>query len=98
MKEYDDLFRETIGFPPKRTHDHSIHLVTYLRSLQEWPRPKYLRDLKGFLGLINYYQRFMRQYGRIVELLIRLLNKNAFIWDEGTIRALKAFKLAFHQY
>lgn len=43
----------------------------------------------SFMGLMGYYQKFVRGYRRIVKPLIRLHKKNVVIWDK---RATKAFE------
>ena len=38
------------------------------------------KSLKRFLGLIGYYWRFVKEYGKIGLLLINLLKKDNFHW------------------
>lgn len=60
-----------------------------LKAMVEWPIPKFLKALRGFLGLTGYYQKFIKGYGTIVVVLTGLLKKNVFHW---TTMATKAFE------
>jgi hypothetical protein len=49
-----------------------------IEAMQDWPCPKTLKRLHGFLGLIGYYHKFVKNYGKIVAPLTTLLKNNSF--------------------
>jgi hypothetical protein len=43
--------------------------------VSKWPVPRDQKEVRGFLGLVNYYQKFIHRYAHIVALLNELLRK-----------------------
>ncbi|KAL0358173.1 UNVERIFIED_CONTAM: Retrovirus-related Pol polyprotein from transposon.6 [Sesamum calycinum] len=47
-----------------------------VQSIMDWGIPSKMTDLRSFLGLANYYRRFIKGYSKIVNLLTDLLRKD----------------------
>ena len=53
---------------------HGIHpLPEKVAAIQEFPQPASLKKLRGFLGLVNFYRRFIPGFARILAPLNDLL-------------------------
>ena len=59
----------------KVTHDK-------VKAVKLWPKPKMVRDIQDFLGLANFYQRFIKGFTGIARLLMDLMYKDVqFQWS-----------------
>jgi len=41
-----------------------------------WPQPKNVKDVRKFLGLANYYRRFIKDFARVARLMNVLTQKD----------------------
>jgi len=46
-----------------------------IRSIQDWPVPKCIRDVRAFFGLTSYYRKFVQNFASIAEPLSALTKK-----------------------
>jgi hypothetical protein len=62
-----------------------------VEAVQTWPVPKNVNDVRFFLGLVNYFQKFIEHYSEIAVPLTNLTRK-ASAWN-WTGRCQDAFEL-----
>jgi len=49
-----------------------------------WPQPKTMKDIRKFLGLANYYRRFIKDFARVARPLNVLMRKDEkWRWEEA---------------
>ncbi|GBG81914.1 hypothetical protein CBR_g34096 [Chara braunii] len=70
-----------------------------IATIKDWSMPCTLTELRSFLGLANYYRKFMRNFSTLAAPLRRLLKKEAiWQWDKDCTSTLKRLKRALIEY
>jgi len=70
--------------------------INKVKSILEWPTPRNTKELQSFLGLCNFYRRFIKDFAKIMEPLRKLLKNNSnFDWDNEADRSFNLLKDAF---
>ncbi|KAH9770146.1 ubiquitin-conjugating enzyme E2 27 [Citrus sinensis] len=65
-----------------------------IATIVSWPEPKNISELRGFLGLIGYYRKFVQGYKILARLLTNLLKNGQFGWNLEVEKAFINLKKA----
>ena len=61
--------------------------------IRNWPRPESVKELRIFLGLTNYYRKFVLRYAHVAGPLHRLTSKNVrFEWTDECEEAFRVLR------
>ena len=47
-----------------------------VEGVLSWPKPKNVKDVRKFLGLANYYRRFIKDFAQIARPMNMLMRKD----------------------
>jgi hypothetical protein len=65
-------------------------------AITTWPIPHSVHDIRVFLGLANFYRRFIRNFSKIVSPITSLLRKNSkFKWTPAAQEAFDRLSTSF---
>ncbi|XP_059307043.1 uncharacterized protein LOC132058603 [Lycium ferocissimum] len=64
-----------------------------IAAVKDWPRPTSATEIRSFLGLANYYRKFVEGFSSIASPLTKLTQKTAkFQWSEACERSFQELK------
>ncbi|GBG91629.1 hypothetical protein CBR_g52663 [Chara braunii] len=70
-----------------------------IAAIRDWPTPRTLTELCSFMGLANYYRKFVRNFSTIAAPLRTLLRKETiWKWDKDCTSAMKKLKQTLIEY
>jgi archaellum component FlaC len=89
-KEKCSFAQEEVGFLGHIIGHGSLKMDgAKVKAINEWEHPTKVTELRSFLGLVNYYRRFIKGYSARAAPLTDLLKKSQG-WD-WSVRSQKAF-------
>ena len=89
------LFRRSVSFLGHVVSQAGIAMqAEKVQAIQDWPPCRTLTELKAFLGICGYYQRFVKDFSSIAAPLYGLLKKGVrFEWSTERQQAFDTLKL-----
>jgi len=90
------LFKERISFLGHMVSAAGIDAQEEkIQSIQDWPVPKCVRDVRAFFGLASCYRKFVQNFASIAEPLSALTKKGVrFSWSPEAQQAFERLKRA----
>ena len=90
MKEEIDFLGLVIGKQGIRVNKKKVEI------LRTWPKPISLTDLRSFLGLLQFFRRFIPNVAKVAAPLTDLTKKDRGVqkWDEQCDEAFEKLKTA----
>jgi len=109
-KQILSKFRENDLFLKAKKCDFDKTVVTYLgliieqgkirmdltktEAITAWPAPTKKKELQSFLGFLNFYRRFIRNFAELSLPLTKLTGKAEWTWEQEQQDAFDALKEA----
>ncbi|SJL05427.1 uncharacterized protein ARMOST_08794 [Armillaria ostoyae] len=63
-----------------------------LAGIAEWPTPTKKKELQSFLGFTNFYQKFIKNYSKVVCALTQLTGNTEWTWGAAQNQAFQQLK------
>ena len=67
-----------------------------ISTIQDWPLPQCLMQMRSILGLSIYYRRFIEGFGKIAAPFTKMLENNRpFMWEDDAKNAFAELRTSF---
>nr|GEW53597.1 putative reverse transcriptase domain-containing protein [Tanacetum cinerariifolium] len=78
----------------KKKEFEGIHMdPAKIESIKDWASPKTPTEIRQFLGVVGYYQRFIKGFSKIAKPIMKLTQKNVnYDWSEKAEAAFQLLK------
>jgi hypothetical protein len=63
-----------------------------IQTILDWPTPRNITELRGFLGICTYYRRFVKGFSQLCAPLTDLTRKGVFKWTEAAQQTFDKMK------
>nr|GEZ58747.1 retrotransposon protein, putative, Ty3-gypsy subclass [Tanacetum cinerariifolium] len=89
-----DFWLSKVQFPGHVIDSEGIHVdPAKIESIKDWASPKTPTEIRQFLGLAGYYQRFIKGFSKIAKPMTKLTQKSMkFDWGEKEEAAFQLLK------
>jgi hypothetical protein len=90
-----EFFQKEVSFLGHVVSEKGVAVQQHkVRAVTEWPEPKGKKEVRAFLGLTNYYRKFIPSFSEIAAPLTDLTGKDVpFRWTEREQFAFELLKL-----
>ena len=66
-----------------------------IEAITNWPTPKCAKDIRAFLGICGFYQRFIKNFAHIAAPMTELMKSTVpWTWGDRELAALAGLKQA----
>lgn len=74
-----DFFRQEVLFLGFHVKQGEIHTdLRKIEAIQDWPLPTTVRELRSFLGVCNFYRKFIEGHAKLAKPLTNILKSTEF--------------------
>ena len=93
-KEKCEMFKRELRFLGHKINKHGIQPDPQkIEKVQNFPIPKNVRQIKGFLGLASYYRKFIKDFSKIAKPLNNLTKKGVdYNWSKECENSFETLK------
>ncbi|XP_061128573.1 uncharacterized protein LOC133150206 [Syngnathus typhle] len=93
-KKKCEFFKESIEYCGHKIDKHGLHKTQdKIEAVVKSPQPENVSQLRSFLGLVNYYHKFLPNLSTVLHPLNALLHQNAkWAWNKDCERAFTKAK------
>ena len=88
------FFKNKVSFCGHEIDRHGLHKTQKkIEAVVNAPKPSNVSELRSFLGIVNYYARFIHNLSSVLHPLHNLLEKNrTWCWTKDSDEAFKTVK------